>query len=170
MEATYNIIQFVGMEVLSYSSAPCCNAPFLKQLNHQGGFRSLNTSENFKHVDPILSSGSSDGYIIGEEEDESISETGEPVTKVLIPGLPDESKGELGAPVSRCFWEWKPKFNVHYEKAGCETLAAEWMIGVYYGTPQVTSEGIALKFFATFQLEIRSTGKIKSFLQDGSSV
>ncbi|CAL9006342.1 unnamed protein product [Prunus brigantina] len=98
--------------------------PFLKQLNHQGGFRSLDTSENFKHVGPILSSGSSDGYVIEGEENESISETGEPVTKVLIPGLPDESKGESGAPVSSCFWQWKPKFNVHYEKAGCETLGS----------------------------------------------
>ncbi|KAL6288611.1 hypothetical protein ACE6H2_006121 [Prunus campanulata] len=98
--------------------------PFLKQLNHQGGFRSLNTSENFKHVGPILSNGSSDGYVIGGKEDASISETGEPVTKVLIPGLPDESKGESGATVSSCFWEWKPKFNVHYEKAGCENLGS----------------------------------------------
>ncbi|BBN68921.1 pheophytinase [Prunus dulcis] len=63
--------------------------PFLKQLNHQGGFRSLDTCENFKHVGPILSSGSSDGYVIKGEENESISETGEPVTKVLSPGLPD---------------------------------------------------------------------------------
>ncbi|PQQ20945.1 pheophytinase chloroplastic [Prunus yedoensis var. nudiflora] len=153
------------MEVLSYSSAPCCDAvnlvksssshqfslpgfrknrvfgakfdvrrkflscynldqPFLKQLNHQGGFRSLNTSENFKHVGPILSNRNSDGYVIGGEEDASISKTGEPVTKVLIPGLPDESKGESGATVSSCFWEWKPKFNVHYEKAGCENLGS----------------------------------------------
>ncbi|PQM42913.1 hypothetical protein Pyn_38018 [Prunus yedoensis var. nudiflora] len=43
-------------------------------------------------------------------------------------------------------------------------------IGVYYATPQVTSGGIALKFFATVRREIRSTRKIKSFLQDGNSV
>lgn len=35
-------------------------------------------------------------------------------------------------------------------------------IGVYYGNPEVTSGGIALKFFASVRLEIRSTGKIKS--------
>ncbi|CAL9030483.1 unnamed protein product [Prunus brigantina] len=34
-------------------------------------------------------------------------------------------------------------------------------IGVYYGTPQVTFGGIALKFFASIRLEIRSTGKIE---------
>ena len=42
----------------------------------------------------------------------------------MIPGLPDESKGESGAPVNSCFWEWKPEFSVHYEKAGCETLGS----------------------------------------------
>ncbi|KAM1049437.1 hypothetical protein ACFX2C_028542 [Malus domestica] len=158
------------MEILSYSSAPCCDAvslraklvdkssnlhrsgfpdfrrkrvygvrfdsrsrllkchsldqSFLKQLNRQGGFRLPNTSENFKHVGPILSSGSSDGYVIGTAEDANVSETGESVTKVLIPGLPDEPKGEFGAPISSCFWEWKPKFNVHYEKAGCDNLGS----------------------------------------------
>lgn len=35
-------------------------------------------------------------------------------------------------------------------------------IGVYYGNPEVTSGGIALKFFASLRLEIRPTGKIKS--------
>lgn len=35
-------------------------------------------------------------------------------------------------------------------------------IGVYYGNPEVTSGGIALKFFASVRLEIRPTGKIKS--------
>ncbi|CAM8957751.1 unnamed protein product [Rhodiola kirilowii] len=37
-----------------------------------------------------------------------------------------------------------------------------YKIGVYYGNPEVTSGGIALKFFASVRLEIRSTGKIKS--------
>lgn len=35
-------------------------------------------------------------------------------------------------------------------------------IGVYYGNPEVTSGGIALKFFASLRLEIRPIGKIKS--------
>ncbi|KAK3424672.1 hypothetical protein EUGRSUZ_F01448 [Eucalyptus grandis] len=42
------------------------------------------------------------------------------------------------------------------------TPRAEIEIGVYYGNPEVTSGGIALKFFASVRLEIRSTGKIKS--------
>lgn len=35
-------------------------------------------------------------------------------------------------------------------------------IGVYYGNPEVTSGGLALKFFASVRLEIRPIGKIKS--------
>ncbi|KAM1827024.1 hypothetical protein ACFX13_026309 [Malus domestica] len=41
-----------------------------------------------------------------------------------------------------------------------------FLIGVYYGNPEVTSGGIALKFFASVRLEIRSTGKIKSVKGD----
>ncbi|KAI5337423.1 hypothetical protein L3X38_016694 [Prunus dulcis] len=39
------------------------------------------------------------------------------------------------------------------------------VIGVYYGTPQVTSGGIPLKFFASVRLEICSTWKIKSVME-----
>ncbi|KAG4386982.1 hypothetical protein AAZX31_11G146800 [Glycine max] len=74
---------------------------------------------NFK----VCSGSYDDGYVIGEEEARDISGLEEPVTtKVLIPGLPDDSKGESGAPISSCFWGWKPKLNVHYEKAGCENV------------------------------------------------
>lgn len=40
---------------------------------------------------------------------------------------------------------------------------------MYYGNPEVTSGGIALKFFASVRLEIRSTGKIKSVSMIGST-
>jgi len=66
-------------------------------------------------------SGSYDGYVI-EEGARDISGVEELATKVLIPGLPDGSNGESGAPISSCFWRWKPKLNVHYEKAGCENV------------------------------------------------
>ncbi|XP_022717517.1 DNA repair protein recA homolog 1, chloroplastic-like isoform X5 [Durio zibethinus] len=46
------------------------------------------------------------------------------------------------------------------------TPRAEIEIGVYYGNPEVTSGGIALKFFASVRLEIRTTGKIKSVKGD----
>ncbi|MBA0805119.1 hypothetical protein Gohar_004660 [Gossypium harknessii] len=68
-------------------------------------------------------SGDSNGYVIGSEDEVgSMSETGDSVTMVLIPGLPDESNGECGAPISSCFWEWKPKFNVHYEISGSQNV------------------------------------------------
>ena len=43
-------------------------------------------------------------------------------------------------------------------------IISSWFnqIGVYYGNPEVTSGGIALKFFASVRLEIRPIGKIKS--------
>ncbi|KAK7404260.1 hypothetical protein VNO78_05007 [Psophocarpus tetragonolobus] len=64
-----------------------------------------------------------DGYVIGGEEDVTdISGIEESATNVVIPGLPDGSNGESGAAISSCFWEWKPKLNVHYEKAGCENV------------------------------------------------
>lgn len=35
-------------------------------------------------------------------------------------------------------------------------------VAVMYGNPEVTSGGLALKFFASLRLEIRNAGKIKS--------
>ncbi|CAN1190505.1 Pheophytinase, chloroplastic [Linum perenne] len=66
----------------------------------------------------------SDGYVIGDDELGTIAATESSGLssiggKVLIPGLPDESSS---ASVRSGFWEWKPKLNVHYEKAGCENL------------------------------------------------
>ncbi|XP_052171032.1 pheophytinase, chloroplastic [Diospyros lotus] len=62
-------------------------------------------------------------HIVDKEGDlRNVIESGEPVTKVLIPGLPDESNGDPGASISSCFWEWKPKFNVHYEKSGSKNV------------------------------------------------
>ncbi|KAK4592049.1 hypothetical protein RGQ29_016507 [Quercus rubra] len=97
----------------------------LKQHSHQGSFRSSSTLGSFRNVDLKVSSGSSDGYVIdGKEDARDISKPGESETKVVIPGMPDESNGESSAAVSSCFWEWKPKFNVHYEKSGCENATS----------------------------------------------
>ncbi|KAI4333064.1 hypothetical protein L6164_017916 [Bauhinia variegata] len=93
--------------------------------NHgqQRGSRSLDAIEGSKRSGSKVYSGSYDGYVIGGEEDaKDITGTEEPATKLLIPDLPDELNGEPGAPISSCFWEWKPKLNVHYEKAGCENV------------------------------------------------
>ncbi|CAN1316563.1 Pheophytinase, chloroplastic [Linum perenne] len=66
-------------------------------------------------------SGTTSSYVIRDDEVGSGGGGGnsEPVGKVLIPGLPSEAKG---ASVRSCFWEWKPKLKVHYEKAGWENL------------------------------------------------
>ncbi|KAF7836113.1 pheophytinase, chloroplastic [Senna tora] len=139
------------MEILSYSSSPCCyilNSMWKlgeKSFNSRqlgfptignngiyhtnvisrcGSSRSLNALEGSKHSNSKVYSGTYDGYVIdGEDDARDISGLEElATTKVLIPGLPGESNGDSGAPISSCFWEWKPKLNVHYEKAGCENM------------------------------------------------
>ncbi|XP_061344889.1 pheophytinase, chloroplastic-like [Gastrolobium bilobum] len=92
---------------------------------HQRGCKSQNALEESKRLNFKMHSGSYDGYVIGEEEATDVSGIEESATKVLIPGLPAESNGEsCAAPISSCFWRWKPKFNVHYEKAGCENVGS----------------------------------------------
>jgi len=54
----------------------------------------------------------------------SIPQKTDEITKVLIPRLPDESDANHGSPISSCFWEWKPKLPVHYEKSGEENVGA----------------------------------------------
>ncbi|XVE74172.1 hypothetical protein DITRI_Ditri11bG0177700 [Diplodiscus trichospermus] len=96
---------------------------FLKNIYYGKVSRPFKALEGSNNGDSKVFSGNYNGYVIGNEDKVgSMSETGESVTKVLIPGLPDESNGECGAPISSCFWEWKPKFNVHYEKSGCENV------------------------------------------------
>ncbi|KAB5540986.1 hypothetical protein DKX38_013960 [Salix brachista] len=96
---------------------------FLKNLNHGEGSRSLDSFGGLKNGNSKVFSGKSSGYVVGGEDDVGrITDNGDSPTKVLIPGLPDESKGEYCAPISSYFWEWKPKLIVHYEKAGCENV------------------------------------------------
>ncbi|GMH16685.1 hypothetical protein Nepgr_018526 [Nepenthes gracilis] len=64
------------------------------------------------------------GYVIdGEEGLGYISENAESIPKVLIPPFPNESNG-CRAPISSCYWEWKPKLNVYYEKYRCGNINA----------------------------------------------
>lgn len=76
---------------------------------------------NFRSLNSKVLAGNYEGYVIGaEDEARSISGGREgSATRVLIPGLPEES-GESPAEITGCFWEWKPKLRVHYDKAGCE--------------------------------------------------
>lgn len=99
-----------------------CGSVGFYVMGQQRGCRSQSVFEGSKRLKFKVYSGSYDGYVIGEEEGRDIAGIEEPASKVQIPGLPDESNGEPGAPISSCFWGWKPKFNVHYEKAGCENV------------------------------------------------
>lgn len=94
--------------------------------NYRQGFSSsLGVVRGIKPGNSKVLSGNYDGYVINGEEDveSTITSNRNSIPKALIPGLPDESNGESSpALISSCFWELKPKFNVHYEKAGTENV------------------------------------------------
>nr|AKA88529.1 pheophytinase [Litchi chinensis] len=101
------------------------NQFFSQNVDHGKGSSSLNAFEGLKNANLKVLIGNYDAYVIGGEEDAgSISSDGNSIPKVLIPGLPDGANGESSAPISSCFWELKPKFNVHYEKVGCENVSS----------------------------------------------
>ncbi|GMH24398.1 hypothetical protein Nepgr_026241 [Nepenthes gracilis] len=78
----------------------------------------------FRVAPPKALNESCASYVIhGEEGLGDISKNAESILKVLIPLLPNESNG-CRAPISSCYWEWKPKLNVYYEKSGCENINA----------------------------------------------
>ncbi|KAF7140955.1 hypothetical protein RHSIM_Rhsim06G0237500 [Rhododendron simsii] len=79
-----------------------------------------------------------------------------------------EIEGEIGMPQmglqARLMSQALRKMSGNASKAGCTLIFLNQIrhkIGVFYGNPEVTSGGIALKFFASVRLEIRATGKIK---------
>lgn len=81
----------------------------------------VNAIKGFEHADPNVLTESYRSYVL--DGDESARNTsGKSIPKVVIPGLPDEAKDEYVASVTSCSWEWKPKLNVHYEKAGSENV------------------------------------------------
>lgn len=100
------------------------NSNIISRFNNmERGCRSLNNLKGSKENNSKVYSGGYDGFVVdGEGVVRDISGIEQPSTKVLIPGLPNELKRESGAMIRSCFWEWKPKLNVHYEKAGCENL------------------------------------------------
>ncbi|PIA48353.1 hypothetical protein AQUCO_01400751v1 [Aquilegia coerulea] len=85
----------------------------------------LHYSKNKKfkrgEVSKLFGSINSD-VVVGNEDVRNVLEKDESYTKVLVPGLPDESTGDHGSAVTSCSWEWKPKFNVHYERSGSENV------------------------------------------------
>ncbi|KAK2971968.1 hypothetical protein RJ640_004988 [Escallonia rubra] len=84
-----------------------------------------------------------------------------------------EIEGEIGMQQiglqARLMSQALRKMSGNASKAGCTLIflnQIRYKIGVYYGNPEVTSGGIALKFFASLRLEIRHIGKIKSVKGD----
>lgn len=84
-----------------------------------------------------------------------------------------EIEGEIGTQQiglqARLMSQALRKMSGNASKAGCTLIFLNQIrhkIGVFYGSPEVTSGGIALKFFASLRLEIRSAGKIKSLKGD----
>ncbi|KAL0306153.1 UNVERIFIED_CONTAM: DNA repair protein recA1, chloroplastic [Sesamum radiatum] len=84
-----------------------------------------------------------------------------------------EIEGEIGMQQmglqARLMSQALRKMSGNASKAGCTLVflnQIRYKIGVYYGNPEVTSGGIALKFFASVRLEIRPIGKIKSVKGD----
>ncbi|KAF7067526.1 hypothetical protein CFC21_073413 [Triticum aestivum] len=80
-----------------------------------------------------------------------------------------EIEGEIGMQQmglqARLMSQALRKMSGNASKAGCTLMflnQIRYKIGVFYGNPEVTSGGIALKFFASVRLEIRHIGKIKS--------
>lgn len=84
-----------------------------------------------------------------------------------------EIEGEIGMQQiglqARLMSQALRKMAANAAKAGCTLLfinQIRYKIAVMYGNPEVTSGGLALKFFASLRLEIRSTGKLKSVKGD----
>ncbi|KAF9593280.1 hypothetical protein IFM89_021036, partial [Coptis chinensis] len=91
------------------------------ELDHQNYSKKKNYNQ--REVSKLYGSTNLD-VIVGNEDMGNILDREESYPKVLVPCLPDETTGDSGCPVSSCFWEWKPKFNVHYEKSGSENVNA----------------------------------------------
>ncbi|XP_010694677.2 pheophytinase, chloroplastic [Beta vulgaris subsp. vulgaris] len=94
----------------------------VKNPYHQEASGSLNSVRSRQVASRVFNESYSGAAVGGEQSLEDISDSADSVPKVLIPGLPEESKGESSASTSSNYWEWKPKFNVHYEKAGSENV------------------------------------------------
>lgn len=95
----------------------------LKSLTRNQASRLSNALKGFPDSDPSVLSESYNSYVTdGEGGLRNLTGTGKSIPKVQIPGLPDESDCNCGAQVSSCFWEWKPKLTVHYEKSGSENV------------------------------------------------
>ncbi|XP_047338017.1 pheophytinase, chloroplastic-like [Impatiens glandulifera] len=105
------------MDIIS-SSAPCCyTIPRLTVTTNSKWISSRKTE--LRVICGYKSYAADDrkslsSTVAGNEE--------KTIAKMLIPGLPTESGGESEVSISSGFWEWKPKFTVHYEAAGSKNV------------------------------------------------
>lgn len=72
----------------------------------------------------VLSEPSSSYVLDGEEGGHILTRGSRSIPKVSIPILPDEDNGDNVANIRSCFWQWKPKFNIHYETSGSENTGS----------------------------------------------
>eukprot|EP00262_Sarcandra_glabra_P000435 TRINITY_DN10517_c0_g1_i1.p1 TRINITY_DN10517_c0_g1~~TRINITY_DN10517_c0_g1_i1.p1 ORF type:complete len:531 (+),score=88.62 TRINITY_DN10517_c0_g1_i1:251-1843(+) len=95
-------------------------------LNPREDTRLLGLLEGFPHGlnSDILNQHYNYYVVDGKEGLQNVSDRDDFLAKVLIPGLPDESNGDHGSTITSCYWEWKPKFSVHYEKSGSENVGS----------------------------------------------
>ncbi|KAI3448842.1 hypothetical protein Pfo_005507 [Paulownia fortunei] len=95
----------------------------LQRLDQCQSSRTVCSFNSYEHVDSSVISETYNTYVLdGEEGGNSKKDSGQSIPKVSIPSLPDEDNGDSVAPISSCFWEWKPKLTVHYEKSGSENV------------------------------------------------
>ncbi|KAG9143682.1 hypothetical protein Leryth_024629 [Lithospermum erythrorhizon] len=84
---------------------------------------SIKNLTRYNHASTKVLNANSDSYVLdGEDDGRVLSDQGQSLPKLLIPSVPDESKGEDVASISSGFWEWKPQLNVHFETSGSENL------------------------------------------------
>ncbi|KAL2536803.1 Pheophytinase [Forsythia ovata] len=115
------------MEILSCDAGRCCYIVNFRRIVvekspslHQS---KLPVETRYEHINSRVLGENYNSYVLdGEERVNNVNGRGKSVSKVLIPSLPDKSNGDYVAPISRSFWEWKPKLTVHYEKSGSENV------------------------------------------------
>lgn len=97
----------------------------MKNLDEKEGIRLLSFLESPCNQDAIMAG---DGSFKYHAVDRNVSLNDIPkvdqIEKLLIPSLPNDSNGNHGSQISSCYWEWKPKFLVHYEKSETKNIGA----------------------------------------------
>lgn len=76
--------------------------------------------DRYEHVASSVLNKTDKSFLLdGEGGLGSLTATPQTIPKVSIPSLPDEDDV---APITSCFWEWRPNLNVHYEISGSENV------------------------------------------------